>query len=183
MALRHALALTLCAALPGTAALTGAPALAQNTPITNPPSVITPPAALLPDLFLPGPQITAVCNANKTVSITLKATFKNVGGGPATFNASQLVAGTSYGFGSGTVNLVNQDSKPVPNYIYGPLTIGPGASHTVYLSIGPLSRYKPLPTPGMYLATARINPNKSIAESNYNNNGSGKHIEDPCFGK
>ena len=173
----------LVALLIAAAAPAAAVELAQNAPITNPPKVITPPAALLPDLFLPSPQITAVCNADKMVMINIKATFKNVGGVAATFTATQIIANSSYGYGSGAVNLVNPGGKPVPYPIYGPATIAPGKSHTVNLSIGPLSRYKPLPSPGMYLAMAHINPNKAFAESNVHNNASGTHVEDPCFGK
>lgn len=177
MALRHAAALAaafiLCA---------GAPALAQNAPITNPPTVIVPPAAL-PDLLLTSPAIAATCNANKTVTINLKATFKNIGQSPAKFTASHTIAKSSYGYASGKANLADPAITPIQTYPTGPATIAPGASFTVQLSIGPLSRYKPMSSPGKYTATAIINPNKSIAETDHHNNGVGGYVNDPCFGK
>ncbi len=176
MALRHAAALAAAFIL-----CTGEPALAQNAPITNPPTVIVPSA--LPDLLLTSPQITATCNANKTVTINLKATFKNIGLSPAKFTASHMVAKSSYGYASGKANLADPAITPIQTYATGPATIAPGASYTVPLAIAYLSRYKPMSSPGQYTATAIINPNKSIAETDPHNNGVGGHVNDPCFGK
>lgn len=183
MAVRHAAAFAFFAAF---VQLGIAPAHAQNTPATNAP-ITTPPKLILPaplpDLWLPSPKITAKCNANKTVTIDLTATFKNIGQGPAIFAAQHTVASATYGYGSGTVNLVNPDTRIVPPSTIGPVTVAPGASHTVHFSVGPLSRYKQLPSPGMYVAGVDVNPSKAIKETNLNNNGVSGLVEDPCFGK
>ena len=183
MALRHAAALMLCAAF---IQLAGAPALAQNAPInnapiTNVPNIVIPDA--LPDLWLWSPVITATCNANKTVTINLKATFKNIGKSPAKFAASHTYAEVYWRIFSGKDKLVDPTIQPLKPNKFGSLTIAPGASRTVQLTITPLSRYKPMSAPGQYNAGARINPNKSIPETNVHNNGVGGFVNDPCFGK
>lgn len=175
-------ALLIAAAAPAEAVELAQNAPINNAPITNAPNLVLPPDAL-PDLWLWSPLITATCNANKTVTINLKATFKNIGKSPAKFTAGQTIAKSSYGYESGKTNLADPAITPIQTFPVGPATIAPGASHTVHLSIGPLSRYKPMSKPGAYVASASINPNKSIAETNVHNNGIGGYVNDPCFGK
>jgi hypothetical protein len=177
------LRMTLAALLIAAAAPADAVELAQNAPITNPPSVITPPAAVMPDLWLWSPVITAECTAEKNVIITVTATFKNIGKGPAVFAAQHRVASSTYGYASGEAKLVDPGKKPFQSFATGPLTVAKGASHQVKLTIGPMSRYKAMSAPGQYIASAIINPNKSVPESNLNNNGVGGYVSDPCFGK
>jgi hypothetical protein len=182
--LRSALAALLVAA----AAPAAAVELAQNSPInnapiTNAPELILPPAALLPDLVLSLPiTTTAVCNADKTVTITIKATFKNTGKAPVVFAAQHTVASSTYGYATGKTNLVDPTNNPPQPVVKGPLTVAAGASHQVTIVFSKMSRYKPMRTPGKYVASAFINPLDQVPESNPNNNGSGNYVNDPCFG-
>lgn len=42
---------------------------------------------------------------------------------------------------------------------------------------------KPMRTPGKYVASGFIDPLDEAPQSNVNNNGSGHHLDDPCFAK
>ncbi len=97
--------------------------------------------------------------------------------------AQHRVASSTYGYASGEAKLVDPGKKPFQSFATGPLTVAKGASHQVKLTIGPMSHYKAMSAPGQYIASAIINPNKSVPESNLNNNGVGGYVSDPCFGK
>jgi len=178
MALRHALALTLCAAL-------AAPALAQNAPITNPPSVITPPAAL-PDLVIVKHTFTLTCAPDKkTLIATYSATIVNKGP-KANANLSNIpfnqIALANWGNTIGPDFLETPPVPPLaPPTASGPAVLKPGQTAAVSMTIKNIPHHKKNAySYAQYALWVRVDPNQGVPESNEENNLTREFFKDPC---